>query len=196
MAPIVIRPPTSSSAEAAPDFELPRVQWLEETWHVTHSTLPMWRSKRNVRIQYTLLPPSSPAIPQDSTDRLDDLVSYQSETGNRVSTVKGIDKVAGTGDSRGEWDWRGKGWLKIAASHWEVIGWGQEERNGNKWVVTMFAKTMFTPAGLDVYSKSRGGLSAKTLDDIKTALSQVDDEGVQKMAVELFEIKSDDSRID
>ena len=156
----------------------------------------MWRSKRNVRIQYTLLPPSSPDISKDNTDRIDDLVSYQSEIGTKVSTVKGIDKASGSGDNRGEWDWRGKGWLKIAGSHWEILGWGEEEHNNNKWVVITFAKTMFTPAGVDVFSKAREGLSVKTLDDIKSALSRVDDSDVQRMAKDIFEIKSDDTRTD
>ncbi|KAK4624734.1 hypothetical protein CLAFUW4_05356 [Fulvia fulva] len=196
MAPITMRPPTFSSAKAASEFDLPGLPWLEETWHVTHSSLPMWRSKRNVRIQYTLLEPSSPEIIKTNTDRLDDLVTYQSLTGAKVSTVKGVDKTSGSGNRRGEWDWRGKGWLKIAGSHWEILGWGEEEHNGNKWMVTMFVKTMFTPAGLDVYSKAREGLNAKTLADIKAALSKVEDGDVQKMVVELFEITSDGSRTD
>lgn len=162
---------------------------------MTHSTLPMWKSKRNVRIQYTPLDPSSPEIAKENTDRVDDLVTYQGLSGDKVSSVKGVDKAA-TGDSRGEWNWRGKGWLMIASSHWEVLGWGEEEGTGNKWVVTMFAKTLFTPAGIDIYSKARGGLKTETLEDIKAALTKVDDSDVKRMAGDLFEIKSDESRTD
>lgn len=196
MAQITLRPPTFSPATAPPDFKLPSIVWLTETWHVTHSTLPMWKSKRNVRIKYTPLEPSSPLISKDQTDRLDDLVTYQGLTGDKISTVKGIDKASGTASTRGEWDWRGKGWLMIASSHWEVLAWGEEPDTNNKWVVTMFAKTLFTPAGIDVYSQARTGLKPGTLQDIKSALAQVDDLNVKEMAGTLFEIKSDDSRTD
>ncbi len=156
----------------------------------------MWKGKRNVRIKYTPLDPSSTSIPKDSTDRLDDLVTYQSIKGEKVSTVHGVDKAVGNGDSRGEWDWRGKGWLKIAGSHWEVLGWGEEDGTANKWVVTMFAKTLFTPAGIDVYSQSREGLRPETLDAVKKALADIDDADVKKMSAEIFEIQTDDARKD
>ena len=156
----------------------------------------MWKSKRNVRIRYTLLEPSSPSIPQDETDIIDDLVSYQTLKSDAVSTVQGIDKAAGDGTSRGEWNWRGKGWLKIASSHWEILGWGEEEEGGNKWMVTVFAKTLFTPAGIDVYSQAHAGLKAETLKEIKFALANVGDADVKKMAETLFEIATDDSRKD
>ena len=147
-------------------------------------------------IQYTPLEPSSPSIPKENTDRLDDLVTSQPLNSDKISTICGIDKVAGSGDSRGEWDWRGRGWLKIAGSHWEVLGSGEEEGSENKWVVTMFAKTLFTPAGIDVYSKDRGGVQAETLENIKKALAEVDDGDVKKMAGEIFEIQTDDARKD
>ena len=85
---------------------------------------------------------------------------------------------------------------QIAGSHWEVLGWGEESGTGNKWMVTMFAKTLFTPAGIDVYSRHRGGLQAATLEDIKKALAEVNDEDFRKMSAEIFEIKVDDARKD
>lgn len=54
-------------------------------------------------------------------------------------------------------DRRGRGLLKVASSHWEVIGWG--ERDGEKWAVTWFAPSMFTPAGVDIYSGNKKGMS-------------------------------------
>ena len=202
MASITLRPPTFSKAKQPQEHKNPTIAWLSETWHVTHSTLPMWKNKRNVRIQYTPLEPSSPSIAKENTDRLDDLVSYQGLNSNKVSTVHGVDKVASSGTSgtsgtsRGEWDWRGKGLLMIASSHWEVLGWGEEEGTGNKWVVTMFAKTLFTPAGIDVYSKDRAGLKPETVEGIERALERIEDADVKKMAPQVFEIKSDDTRTD
>lgn len=194
MASLILRPPTFSSAKAPPEYRNPSIPWLSEEWHVTHSTLPMWKSKRNVRIKYTALEPNDPSVAKENTDRLDDLVTYQSLKSDKVSKVEGVDKVAGAGDSRGEWDWRGKGWLMIASSHWEILSWGEEEGTGNKYVVTMFAKTLFTPAGIDVYSRDRSGVKRETLEGIKGALAEVHDESVKKLAGEIFEIKIDDSR--
>lgn len=190
---IILRPPTFSSAQTPTAFAAPDIPWLSEKWHVTHSTLPMWKNKRNVCIQYTPLDPSAPSIPKENTDRLDDLVTYQGLDSEKLHKVQGIDKCASDGDARGEWDWRGKGLLKIASSHWEVLAWGKEE-NGNKWVVTEFAKTLFTPAGIDIYSKDRRGLQQKTLDGIKAAMAAMSDEDMKKLAEQLFEVTVDDAR--
>lgn len=127
---------------------------------------------------------------------MNDLVTYQGLKNDKMSTIEGVDTATNTETGRGEWDWRGKGFLKIASSHWEILGWGSEAETGNKWVVTMFAKTMFTPAGIDVYSKSSSGLQSHSIDAIKTALAAIDDESVRKMASELFEVSIDDSRKD
>ncbi|KAK5112995.1 hypothetical protein LTR85_011017 [Meristemomyces frigidus] len=193
---ITLRPPTFSAAKAPSGYASPSITWLSETWHVTHSTLPMWKSKRNVRIQYKPLEPSSPSIVKENTDRLDDLVSYQSLDGDKVHTINGVDKCSSSGGARGEWDWRGKGMLKVASSHWEVLGWGEEEGTGNKWVVTEFAKTLFTPAGIDVYSRDRSGVQPETLQKMKEALAEVEDEDVKKLAGQLFEVTVDDARKD
>ena len=163
-----------------------------ETWHVTHSSLATWKDKRNVRIQYKPLDPSSASIPKDNTDKVDDSVTYQSLKDTKVQTVSGTDTAAGTG--RGEWNWRGNGVLKMITSHWEVLGWGEEDGTGNKWVVTAFAKTMFTSAGLDVYSRDVGGLKAETLEAIKAGLAAIEDDNIKKMTTDLFEVKMDDAR--
>ena len=195
MASITLRPPTFSKAPQPNEFESPTIAWLSEEWHITHSTLPMWKSKRNVRIQYTPLDPSSPEISKENTDRLDDLVTYQGLGKEKLQTVNGIDTVSSTGGKRGEWDWRGKGWLKIASSHWELLGWGEESQTGNKWMVSMFAKTLFTPAGIDVYSKGRNGLELETLEEVKKALAEIDDPDVRKLAGEVFAITIDEGRM-
>ena len=60
--------------------------------------------------------------------------------------------------------------------------------------MTMFAKTVFTPAGLDVYSGNASGVRADTLTAIKKALAEVEDESVRKLASEMFEIDVDGGR--
>ena len=190
MAVVSLRPPSFSGAKAPQGYQSPTISWLTESWHVTHSTLPMWKNKRNVRIQYTPIDSSSPSISNDDTDRLDDLVTYQSLDSDKVQTIKGIDTCSSQGDARGEWDWRGKGWLKVASSHWEILGWGNDS-TGNKWAVTAFAKTLFTPAGIDIYSKDRCGLTEETLGSIKLALADIDDEVVKELTGQLFAVPVD-----
>lgn len=62
--------------------------------------------------------------------------------------------------------------MKIASSHWEVLGWGAcEGENGvERWVVTWFAPSLFTPAGLDIYSSRKEGLSRDLFERIEGAL--------------------------
>ena len=194
-----LRPPTTSQLPQPDDFHAPSLDWLKGTWTVTHSTLPMWKTKRNVHITYTVLPnnPKHGAV-ENTSNQLDDLVEYQPLDSDKVKSVHGIDTAAGA--EAGEWDWRGKGWLKIASSHWEVLGWGDESgpsgeatSTGNnsesQWAVTYFAKTLFTPAGIDVYSRTDKGLTEETLSAIKTALQDMKDPDIQKLAGELFEVK-------
>lgn len=142
----------------------------------------MWKKSRNVAITYKLLPTSTP----DGTPKIDDLVTYNGLTGDKVKSVSGTDTAAGPG----AWNWRGNGWLKIASSHWEVLGYGGQE-GGEQWVVTYFAKTLFTPAGVDIYSRRKEGLGAGLLKEIQDALASVDAEDVKKLAGEVFVVKSD-----
>ena len=158
----------------------PSLEWLSGTWHVTHSTLPMWKSKRNVAITYK-------AQAQGSPQKIDDVVSYQSLDSEKTKTIVGVDTIS---ESTAAWDWRGKGWLKIASSHWEVLGYGDLD-DGHQWAVTFFAKTMFTPAGVDVYSRKKEGLSEEILARIKEALADSDDGNVKELAGQIFEVKRD-----
>ncbi|KAF7554501.1 hypothetical protein G7Z17_g2871 [Cylindrodendrum hubeiense] len=153
-------PPEASSA--------PTLEWLTATWTVTHSTLSMWRSARNVRITYKLLPANSNGFP-----RLDDVVEYEPSNKEGVlKSVAGIDTQAPDG-SASSWNWRGKGWLLPITSHWEVLGWGEAttaEGVKERWAVTWFAPTLFTSEGLDVYCDRKEGLSAETYTAVREAL--------------------------
>ena len=185
---ITLRPPTTSPLPTTSSFTPPTTDWLSGTWHVTHSTLPMWSSKRNVTITYKTLPPTPGSTPQETTDRLDSTVSYQPLTSDKLKTVHGVETASGK--DTGAWDWRGKGWLMIASSHWEVLGWGDLEGEG-QWAVTYFAKTLFTPAGIDIYAREKNGLPGEVVEGIKSALGGIGDEAVKKLAGEVFEVKRD-----
>lgn len=193
--PISIRQPTTSyvattntsTSTRQTNYPPPTIDHLIGTWHVIYSSLPLWKSKRNVTITYKALEPTAAHHNQEAVSRLDDTVSYQTLTSDKIKTVHGIDTASGPGADI--WDWRGTGWLKLASSHWEVIGYGQN--SGEAWGVTYFASTLFTPAGIDIMSKSKKGISAETLSGIKAAFSNFDDENVKKLALKLFEVRID-----
>ena len=92
------------------------------------------------------------------------------------------------------YNWRGKGWLVIATSKWEILGYGDEEGTDNSWVVTYFAKTLFTPAGVDFYSR-KGNLTSQTIESIKAGLAELSGD-VAKLAGEVFEVQMDGDRKD
>ncbi|KAG6041943.1 hypothetical protein E4U41_000058 [Claviceps citrina] len=177
--PITLVPPSkySSSASQATRAASPSIAWLSRTWTVTHSTLSMWRSARNVRITYKPLPSKA-----DGTPRLDDLVEYEPATKSGVlKSVAGVDTLAPGG--RG-WNWRGKGWLFFVSSHWEVLGWGESttaEGRTERWAVTWFAPTVFTKEGVDVYSDCAEGLSEETYGRVEEALRKLEAREVAEM---------------
>ncbi|ODA82065.1 hypothetical protein RJ55_00570 [Drechmeria coniospora] len=172
--PIALQLPSkyASGGPTAASTSAPSLEWLARTWTVTHSTLSMWRSARNVRISYKPLPPRS-----DGRQRIDDRVEYEpsSETGV-CKTVEGVDMQAEAG--RGQaWDWRGKSWLFFVTSHWELLGWGEEttaDGQTERWAVTWFAPTIFTKEGLDIYCDRREGLSEATYARVYRALENMD----------------------
>lgn len=167
-------PPASSSpAQDSPSgFTNPPLEWLQRTWTVTHSTLAMWCTARNVRITYKALPPSPPAA-GGSRPRVDDMVEYEKASGKGgLKTVAGIDTACGQADT-GSWDWRGKGLLGFVTSHWEILGWGEREVDGKgteRWAVTWFAPTLFTKEGVDLYSDRREGMSEALAGEVLAAL--------------------------
>ena len=177
MAALTFRPPHVTAAGAYdPHFVVPSLEFLHGSWHVTHSTLPMWKKNKNVKITYT--PLKAPA------GALDDLVEYSPINGDKYKSVRGIDTPDPT--RHAAYNWKGKGLLKIASSHWEVLGYGNEEGG---WIVTFFSKTMFTPAGIDVYARRQGGLSELMLERIRAEIKKVDDRDFKRMADDVFAVK-------
>ncbi|KAM7204812.1 hypothetical protein V8F33_001401 [Rhypophila sp. PSN 637] len=180
---ITIRLPSKySSSAAAPEsssFTHPPLEWLHRTWAVTHSTLSMWRSARNVRITYKPIPSTSNGGPA----RIDDLVEYESCSAPTpgdpkfpargiVKAIGGVDTAASTDDGdTSSWNWRGRGLLWLIGSHWEILGWGERDIPGSegekeRWVVTWFEATLFTKEGVDIYSDRREGGSPELVEEI------------------------------
>lgn len=171
---------TASGASAASERAAPPpIDWLKATWAVTHSTLSMWRTARNVRISYTPLDPK-----EDGTPRIDDLVEYE-PTGKTGVTkrVEGVDTRAADGG----WDWRGKGMLCFVTSHWELLGWGETtlpDGTTERWAVTWFANTLFTKEGIDIYSDRKEGISDEAYNKIDAALRNIGAEPLVDMVSE------------
>ena len=98
--------------------------------------------------------------------KFDDLVEYypaSAKPGSKPSTVAGTDHTLDVG----RFKWRGNGLLFIASSKWQVLGCDTSEAEGSHpWAVTFFEKTLFTPAGLDIYARSAQGIPEPLLKEI------------------------------
>ncbi|OKP12532.1 hypothetical protein PENSUB_1898 [Penicillium subrubescens] len=130
---ITLSPPNHHASKSPnPKNKAPSIDFLTGTWHVTHSSLPLWKDKRNVKITYTPIPTNTTTNNAAGGDltKLDDLVQYQSRNPSnpKIHTVHGVDTPSQS--NPGAWDWRGKGWLLIASSNWEVLGFGYEPKTG------------------------------------------------------------------
>ncbi|EMD37489.1 hypothetical protein CERSUDRAFT_83232 [Gelatoporia subvermispora B] len=173
------------------------------TWYVTHSTLPLWKSKKDVSINYTLRPRASTNQPL----QFDDVVQYRSASARPDSTpqrVIGVDSLhqPANNSSRSEsspahpppthFKWRGKGWLMIASSRWQILGLGGGDSSA--WAVTFFEKTLFTPAGLDIYSRSSEGLLPSLLEDIVSKIQALGGD-VGRLAEQFFEVTRSSSDV-
>lgn len=189
-APIEIRLPEQPFTAANP---IPGKPFLAGIWYVTHSSLPLWKDKRNVKIIYTPMLNSEVSCPAEECQCIGDVVTYQewSTFSNqwKDKTISGIDRWQGDWETgNGKMLWRGKGWLKIATSEWQILSHGIEAGSGRSWMVTYFAKTLFTPIGLDVLCNHEEGLPRDTVDEIMSALMRVEDPVIKKLAGQIFKV--------
>lgn len=118
-----------------------------------------------MRISYKILPAKTASGPRLLDDTVESVPTEKTWM-PQPKSIRGID----TPDGEGGWNWRGKGLLKLVTSHWEVLGWGERKETGERWVVTWFEASLFTPAGLDVYCDRREGMSEGLYGDIVMAL--------------------------
>ncbi|KAI4152479.1 MAG: hypothetical protein LQ340_002879, partial [Diploschistes diacapsis] len=51
--------------------------------------------------------------------------------------------------------------------------------------------TLFTPAGIDIYSRDRGGLPAVAVEEIKRELAALESTEINKLVDGVFEVKHD-----
>lgn len=106
---------------------------VDGTWYIVRTSLPFWKPRQNPTVTYAPLPDG----------RVVDTVSYTRRGRERL--VVGVDEP----DPDGSWVWRGITPLtRLVSSRWRVLA------SADDWAVTHFEKTLFTPAGWDVYCRS------------------------------------------
>lgn len=104
------------------------------TWHILRTSLPFWRKRAAPAVSYAPLP----------TGEVGDIVTWR---GRRPGRVVGIDRPG----ADGEWEWRGVEPLTLfLRSRWRFTA--ADEETG--WAITHFERTLFTPAGVDLYARS------------------------------------------
>jgi hypothetical protein len=61
----------------------------------------------------------------------------------------------------------------IASSQWQLLGYSlpspDSKSSSPEWVVTYFASTLFTPAGLDIYARHAGSLTDEFVRELISA---------------------------
>ncbi|UOH79257.1 hypothetical protein LQV05_000252 [Cryptococcus neoformans] len=187
--------------------------WFMGKWGVVWSTLPMWKSnkdKKDVTITYT------PVARRCETQlvEFEDLVEYKARSSTdrsktntskcqdeepgrcaNKSAVKGIDTLS-PGSNGATFDWKGKGLLFFVHSHWEVLGYGKDVEQGLEWAVTYFSKTLFTPAGIDIYVRTipfsfkSQNLTAREvlLQRLVNEIQNIDADSIRNLAAQGFRV--------
>lgn len=112
----------------------PRV--VAGTWYVTRTSLPLWRRLDNPSVTYAPLPGGQVVD------------TVRAAAAGRPRLIVGLDRPLGDG----RFEWRGLSFpTRFTPSRWEVLA---HDPQAQTWAVTVFARTPFTPAGLDVYTRA------------------------------------------
>ncbi|ORX36624.1 hypothetical protein BD324DRAFT_626599 [Kockovaella imperatae] len=168
--------------------------WFMGQWRVEWSTLPMWKDKRDVVIEYE---PVASGSKINTT--FQSVVKYHKKTAGEdssPSTVKGTETLS-TGANGATFDWKGSGMLFFVHSHWEVLGYGTDPDSGLEWAVTYFSKTLFTPAGIDIYIRRKSDTDATDVPPEKNtqlrnmivqAIQANNHEAITKLAKDGFDV--------
>jgi hypothetical protein len=107
---------------------------LPGTWSVAATNFPIWLDGRRHNPEFTY-----ERVDGDELT-LADTVRYTTTDGE-PKTIVGRDRLRGD-----EFVWRGRGWLKVLASRWQVVG-----ADGAFDIIAIrFSRSRLTPAGIDV----------------------------------------------
>ena len=129
-------------------------------WFIHKSNFPMWLKgdKENPSLNYSLVKIENEFI-------LFDEVLYT--INNKIKSIKGYDFPQNENNT--SFKWKGKGILALLSSKWKFEYLYIE----NNWAIIYFEKTLFTPKGYDVISKSKN-LDNHTLLQINTKLKELE----------------------
>ncbi|WP_461040814.1 lipocalin/fatty acid-binding family protein [Spirosoma harenae] len=134
------------------------MQTLIGTWFICSTNFPMWLKGDKLNPTFTY----STVASDSGMDRLLDEVKYVKNGSQK--TLTGYDYPDKT-DSMA-FVWRGKGLLSLIQSKWKVALLSPD----GQWAVIWFSKTLFTPEGVDIISRTPQ-LSPQTLDHIKSLMA-------------------------
>ena len=113
---------------------------MSGTWFVAATTFPMW--KKGNRLQPTFNYQRS-----SKENTWTDVVRYMTPSGNQKS-IRGVDVLQS--EIPLKFLWRGNGLLFFVTSRWQ-IDYVSDDR---ELMIISFDKTLFTPAGVDVISRT------------------------------------------
>ena len=149
------------------------VQALIGTWFVCSTNFPMWLKgdKTNPTFTYSITGEKA-----DTTVLLDE-VNYLKR--GKSKTLTGFDYQDKTDSAT--FVWRGKGLLSLVRSTWHVALIDP----AGQWAVIWFSKTLFTPEGVDIISRTPT-LPAETQKHIKSLM--VSDSRLAKHLPELRDL--------
>ena len=114
---------------------------LEGTWFVLATNFPMWTKGRRMQPRFVY----SHFRGVEGRETFDSTVEYVE--GGRARTIVGVETCVGPGRYR----WRGKGWLGLFTSRWQIIAATRDEQL----LAISFEATLFTPAGIDLISRTK-----------------------------------------
>ena len=130
---------------------------LVGTWFIHSTNFPMWLKGDKLTPTFTYS-----AVAGKEGVLLDE-VNYLKN--GKKKAIVGYD-TQGAND-KAIFVWRGKGLLHLLKSQWKVALWDES----GQWAVIWFSKTLFTPEGVDIISRS-SSLSPGVLEQIKVKMAQ------------------------
>jgi hypothetical protein len=134
--------------------------FLIGTWFICCTNFPMWTqgNKTNPTFNYGLVPT------KNGQTLLSDEVRYLQK--GKQKSIKGFDYPDAKNPDA--YTWRGKGLLHVLRSRWQIVLKDPQEQ----WAVIHFSKTLFTPEGMDIISRTQK-IDPETLKKIKAALQRM-----------------------
>ncbi|CDS00643.1 uncharacterized protein SPSC_03106 [Sporisorium scitamineum] len=178
-------PFTSYDASHPLDFSSRPHEKIDGFWYIIGSSLPLWKSKKNVVIRYI----PHPGATGDEVKFTDEIRSEPRSKGadgkavqasglaskwkkeeswfNKAFGIKGTNVIQKDAKNGASYQWTGNGLLKFFHSKWQVIGYGPYDladisHTQFDWLVTYFEKTPATPAGIDLYVRDPRNMPTAT----------------------------------